>query len=693
MHSDHPPPYESCRTGSRRTTPFARDPISRTSPSESAFNYGHNQPTTDSFTNTKSSLDITQRIERKLAEYNASQNAFKRWLFEILCWLASALAMGAIIGIYAYLNGKSMSQAGKLLTYTNALGKVASAALIVPTSEALGQLKWNWFSKSRTMWDFEIFDKASRGPLGALMLLFRTKGRSLAALGAILIVLLLAIDTFFQQVVELPDQWTLQSISGTIPRVIEYRPEFELSYMFGYESTSEDRHIAPMARDFFYRNGSQPVSYANGTRPDIPLSCPTSNCTWPLYETLAVCSSCSDVSDVLNSTFACLNTTIEWSAIWEGPLDEVPYQNGTVCGHFINATSIRPTLLSGYVLPANGNSSSGEALVVRAIPLTDFDSKAPSYGTGSINYKGIRYPILDALISSARNGRESVYRNEPPIVHECMLAWCVHTMKSSYEWGTYNEDTVSTYFEPVRESDPWPWQTWDTPRGTWYSYTEHLSLTPQRNHSQVAEMTVINDTYRINNYTQTNIMNYHDDFFPSFYTSANIDTKPVLRYQNYAMGPSVYKLNWNPWEHPNNITHHMERLATAMTNKIRSTGSTTMLEGKAYQMEPYISIQWGWLVFPLTLLVLSLVFLVSTIVKTSGDSAMGIWKNSAMPTLIYSLPKETQPQFASSSAWSSDRGAPKKTRIRMLPNMGWRVSGHSYSPRLPSGERVPRGWI
>jgi hypothetical protein len=70
--------------------------------------------------------------------------------------------MGAIIGIYTYLNNKPMAQTGALLTYTNVLGKVASAALIVPTSEALGQLKWDWFSKSRTMLDFEIFDKASR---------------------------------------------------------------------------------------------------------------------------------------------------------------------------------------------------------------------------------------------------------------------------------------------------------------------------------------------------------------------------------------------------------------------------------------------------------------------------------------------------------------------------------------------------
>jgi len=112
--------------------------------------------------NNKSSLDFTQKIERKLAEYNASQNVFKRWLFEISSWLVSAVCMGAMIGIYLYLKDEPMSQVGELLTYTNILGKVASAALIVPTSEALGQLKWNWFHQSNTMWDFEIFDKASR---------------------------------------------------------------------------------------------------------------------------------------------------------------------------------------------------------------------------------------------------------------------------------------------------------------------------------------------------------------------------------------------------------------------------------------------------------------------------------------------------------------------------------------------------
>jgi hypothetical protein len=110
----------------------------------------------------KSSLDLTQRLERKFAEYNASENAFKRWLFEIISWITSAICMGAIIAIYIWLNDKRMSEAGEFLTLTNILGKIASAALIVPTTEAIGQLKWNWFQASRAMWDFEIFDKASR---------------------------------------------------------------------------------------------------------------------------------------------------------------------------------------------------------------------------------------------------------------------------------------------------------------------------------------------------------------------------------------------------------------------------------------------------------------------------------------------------------------------------------------------------
>lgn len=157
----YPPPYE--QSEARKREPLANVYYRTSQPLPTQCCSSHRSGTTSSSTlNKKPTLDFTQRIERKLAEYNASQNVFKRWLFEILSCLVSACCMGAIIVIYIWLNDMPMSHVGQYLTYTNVLGKVASAALIVPTSEALGQLKWNWFQKSNAMWDFEIFDKASR---------------------------------------------------------------------------------------------------------------------------------------------------------------------------------------------------------------------------------------------------------------------------------------------------------------------------------------------------------------------------------------------------------------------------------------------------------------------------------------------------------------------------------------------------
>jgi hypothetical protein len=49
-----------------------------------------------------SSLDITQRLERRLAHYNASQNVVKRWLFEIISVVISAICMGKDCHIYFY---------------------------------------------------------------------------------------------------------------------------------------------------------------------------------------------------------------------------------------------------------------------------------------------------------------------------------------------------------------------------------------------------------------------------------------------------------------------------------------------------------------------------------------------------------------------------------------------------------------
>jgi hypothetical protein len=144
-------------------------------------------------------------------------------------------------------------------------------------------------------------------------------------------------------------------------------------------------------------------------------------------------------------------------------------------------------------------------------------------------------------------------------------------------------------------------------------------------------------------------------------------------------------MDWSPWLLPNNVTRHFERLATALTDVVRSDpNSNEYLAGNAFITETFVAVEWAWLTFPLALLVLSGIFLLATMVKTSNNEDIGIWKTSAVPTLIYSLPRDRQHDLTSSSNWtSSETLRSKKTRIRLLPSSGWRISGQIGVPPPP----------
>jgi hypothetical protein len=136
-----------------------------------------------------------------------------------------------------------------------------------------------------------------------------------------------------------------------------------------------------------------------------------------------------------------------------------------------------------------------------------------------------------------------------------------------------------------------------------------------------------------------------------------------------------------------------------MNNVLRTHNSNDFVRGRAYSQTTFIAVHWEWLSFPLALLLFSLLFLAATMIKTSKtvDSGIGMWKTSAMPTLIYSLPKDTQEAVTSQGGWRniSDKDS-KKIKLRLLPKHGWRVSGQvhmSPTPNANSDQRAPPGWI
>jgi hypothetical protein len=648
-----------------------------------------------SFENEKAepSSNIAQRIEEGLWRYSSSGNVFQRWLLEIVSWLVSAVCMGAIIAALVVLQDQPASRwpldkAGLTLNaFVSILSRVAGAALLLPVAEALGQLKWIWFIRgdSKKMWDFEMFDNASRGPWGAFLLLIHTKGKTIAALGALVTIFALALDPFFQQVVSFPEQWTLQPENSTLARAVRYEPLLNIEYVDGAELVNPDSAMLAILDPFFISNGTQPIPFGNGSRVDFPLTCPSTNCTWPSYDTLGVCSQCVETPELLD--FACVFTRVDWTSTLNDTMSSYP--NTTVCGYFLNSTSTNPVLMSGYMLDKEG-SPTGEALMMRTLPLLSNPLREPLWGQGSINFKDLRSPLVDVLISSTANASE-VFANKAPVLHECVLAWCVKTIQSSYYAGAYKEEVTATLIN--RTVDKPLWNSDYDQEGDFYTtaYIENVTIAAPSTGENFSQW-----GWGVSNDTMFQTVMIFDRIFPAFTTVGNSSEEIVRWRTGHPTQVRTKKPDINPWLLPNNITHHMERLVDAMTNVMRSAPSSEMVIGQAFDNEVYVRVRWAWLSLPLGLLLISCVFLIATVVKSAIErDQVSIRKNSAIATLLYGFPEHYQKRLAKSNSKGTPRTEAKNLKVRLSRTRGWRASGLTFSPLTPKPSKnlPPPGWI
>lgn len=647
---------------------------------------------------TKASPSIAERIEQKLWKYSASGNIAKRWLLEIISWLLSASCMAAIIIVLFVLKNKPVPNWPLGLTlnaYITVLSRVACAALLLPASEALGQLKWSWFQgDSKKMWDFEIFDNASRGPWGSFLLLVRTKGKSLAAIGAAVTIFAMALDPFFQQVVHYGKRWELQKLPSSIPRVTRYDPFLAREMRFQDNATviNPDQDMKAIADKFFFGYGVPEIPFGNGTRAEIPLSCPSSNCTWEPYETLGVCSKCEDVADMLE--FGCLSTRLDWI---RSANSYDPYENGTMCGWFFNATGDKPVLMSGYQVDPDTNQSSGEILTTRALPLITNIKRTPLFG-GSINFKDVRNPIANFVVVTPPVGPDtksmldSIFKHEKPKATECMLSWCVKTIQSSYHLGTYNESVIRRFINTTAGPSPWvevPAKRQDIPGATEELYVQNITVDPR-----AVDGRGNTSGYGASNDTAFNIINIFDDYLPAMATTVNNQTEIFVKYKTYETDPFLREYSAQPFSASRDVGNHIERLATTMTNLMR-TSSKENATGQAFSEETFVQVRWGWLSLPVGLLLLTFIFLLATVIRSWLEKdQVGIWKTSAVAILLYGLPDEIQKNIMASQGDGS-HGTPrfkaKQLKVKMLPKQGWRVSGNTATPK-PKFEPPP-GWI
>ncbi|KAH8770854.1 hypothetical protein F5883DRAFT_666297, partial [Diaporthe sp. PMI_573] len=223
------------------------------------------------------------------------------WWKEILWGLLSIAFLVGITITLNNINGMLLSTwTSKMAlspnTVISTLSTLGKAAMMLPVGESISQLKWLHILRdtARPM-HMQSFDDASRGPLGSVAFIW--KGRNYGSLGfltyvgCVLTIAAVALDPFAQQIISFPSKQTMVAGEALVKR----------SQVYDYGNKGWRGATEPdITRDPLLSQASISGVFDQVYSP--PFSCSVTNCTYPEFTTLGVCSSCTDVTSEVTRT-------------------------------------------------------------------------------------------------------------------------------------------------------------------------------------------------------------------------------------------------------------------------------------------------------------------------------------------------------------------------------------------------------
>ena len=314
--------------------------------------------------------------------------------------ITSLSGIAIVLGVYGEHVSRNWTYSITINTVLSTLASIMKGTLMLPVGSCLGQWKWAWYySRKRTLHTFQIFDAASRGPMGSVWLLYTLRFWHLASIGCVVTLMALASDAFIQQSVSYPLRNA--TLTATIP--------FSQRYKEHGSVTAVTIDIEQSMRAAIY-DGAMVANISQWSA-SISPQCPTGNCTFPAYASLSVCSECIDVSSLIEER--CV---------------EDKYGSSGEC---INRTSSLPNGLfldEGKISDAAVISSSGHGIGVDGAMNTD---KLDQYRNGLLN--------LSMIISDT--GSDGTYHLlAPKLAFDCVFSLCVQIHKTQVTQGALIED-------------------------------------------------------------------------------------------------------------------------------------------------------------------------------------------------------------------------------------------------------------
>lgn len=386
----------------------------------------------------------------------------------------------------------------------------------------------------------------------------------------------------------------------------------------------------------------------------VNFHCTTGNCTWPIFSTSAVCSSCNDVTSHIKKRAV---RNCSGSGLDDGPSSPDRVQ---MSGVIFNGLCTSYELRYGHIRQQNGPIHMSDSPVLLTVGMT-------ANFTATMSFKDADTALMTFLIFRVHD--DYIYKEKPweeamPTATECALHFCAQAYQSSATAGDLSEKVINSW----TSREPRSWSFGDSRNPSYIlEWSDGLdgwfpTLAPGRD---------IEGFYRTD--LQINIPSDDSDILPpEAPRNFNISQSTILGTQTYIAGllfgddgfdrllhrynntlkdilvfpPSgsvidnqiapVAGVLWNS----TNLTRSFETLARRMTTQLRDA-SILSVEGTVQEWVFVIRVDWYFLILPTMTMIVGVGYSVFVMIQTRA-LRMPIWLGSALAVLCYGCNRETQ---------------------------------------------------
>ncbi|EMD87167.1 hypothetical protein COCC4DRAFT_84582 [Bipolaris maydis ATCC 48331] len=594
-------------------------------------------------------------------------SVLKSWALEIFSLLISALSIGAMIVILSRQNKKPITDwrfALTLNTVISTLGTTSRTTLAFALSACIGQQKWNWlYRKPDTIRSFERFDGASRGPWGSSKLLFWLRFRHWAALGALMTVGTVAFDPFLQAILSTYGQLDNASANpaATIGQTLKMEGGSIIEFSagpIGWENTSSGMvsYTASQSRPDFGIVSSIYSGFQDATPIPVAFTCPTGNCTWPIFVSAAVCSSCQDVSSAL--TFTSKTGKNGTNVPMPNNIDiEAPYSVFSLPESEIRNWNLGIDVKDGdWYKYATAATTSRTFMTVKILYNARHSLRYKSLQTLLMAFQVIKAPEewLSAKVS---------WESSHPVATECALYLCANAYQTKSENSILHEHVVTSWAIKNPDSNKIirplkPGQEDDIDADGYDLYNPSVNL---ERHDLLLDIPqdqgIATDVQHVN--ISHTMIRSTIDYLKAFtsYTRRDSKTPASLIVFPYPDSPPFVDALWDS----ESLNKTFQNVASSLTNQIRNT-SPKRHNGTVKEWVIHVHVDWAYMAFPATILVFGTLYVI-LIIFESSRLKLPVWKESAIPTLLNGFDDETQKRLRD---FEGEQGKKFDVRVRYM---------------------------